>query len=93
MARTMPSSLEIAQAARLRPIHDVAEETGLRRDEYEPYGRYKAKIDLGVLERLRADPAEAERVRRRAHERATRAFVRSQREWRAFLLAVARQPR
>ena len=47
----------------------------------------------GVLERLRADPAEAERVRRRAHERATRAFVRSQREWRAFLLAVARQPR
>jgi formyltetrahydrofolate synthetase len=53
----MPSSLEIAQEARLRPISEIAEAAGLLPDEIEPYGRYKAKIDLGVLDRLagRAD--------------------------------------
>src|SRR3984885_4658070 len=48
----MPSSLEIAQEATLRPITEIAEAAGLLPEEYEPYGRYKAKIDLGVLERL-----------------------------------------
>src|SRR5712664_3501090 len=53
----MPSSLEIAQEAQLRPIADIAAAAGLLPDEIEPYGRYKAKIDLGVLDRLagRAD--------------------------------------
>jgi formate--tetrahydrofolate ligase len=50
----MPSSLEIAQEARLRPIVELAEAAGLLPDEIEPYGRYKAKIDLGVLDRLAA---------------------------------------
>ncbi len=48
----MPSSLEIAQDARLRPIAEIAEAAGLLPDEIEPYGRYKAKIDLDVLDRL-----------------------------------------
>src|SRR5437899_4545846 len=48
----MPSSLEIAQDARLRPIAEIAEAAGLLPDEIEPYGRYKAKIDLDVLHRL-----------------------------------------
>jgi Formyltetrahydrofolate synthetase len=48
----MPSSLEIAQEAELRPIGQIAEAAGLLPEEYEPYGRYKAKIDLGVLKRL-----------------------------------------
>src|SRR4051812_17907134 len=52
MATQMPSSLEIAQEAQLRPIAEIAEAAGLLADEIEPYGRYKAKIDLGVLERL-----------------------------------------
>jgi formate--tetrahydrofolate ligase len=52
----MPSSLEIAQAAELRPIAEIAETAGLLADEIEPYGRYKAKIDLGVLERLADRP-------------------------------------
>ena len=42
----------------------------------------------GILLRLTADPAEAERVRRRALERATRAFADSRREWRDFLLGL-----
>src|SRR6187397_2236706 len=56
MSTTMPSSLEIAQAATLRPIGDVADELGLLHDEVEPYGRYKAKVDLSVIERLADRP-------------------------------------
>ena len=56
MRTEMPSSLEIAQAAVLRPIADVAAAAGLEPDELEPYGRTKAKIDLAVLERLRGTP-------------------------------------
>ncbi len=52
----MPSSLEIAQAATLRPIADIAAEVGLEPDEVELYGRYKAKVDLGVLDRLADRP-------------------------------------
>jgi formate--tetrahydrofolate ligase len=48
----MRSSLEIAQSATLRPIADVAEEAGIEPDELELYGRYKAKIDLSILDRL-----------------------------------------
>ncbi len=57
MATTkMPSSLEIAQQATLRPIADIAAEAGLLDDEIELYGRYKAKVDLSVLERLSDRP-------------------------------------
>ena len=53
----MPSSLEIAQAARLRPIEEIGAESGLTPQELEPYGRYKAKINLSALERLISAPA------------------------------------
>jgi formyltetrahydrofolate synthetase len=53
---TLPSSLQIAQAAELRPIAELAEEVGLEPIEIAPYGSYKAKIDLSVLERLRDRP-------------------------------------
>ena len=56
MKTQMPSSLEIAQGATLRPILDVAADAGLLPDEVEPYGRYKAKVDLSVLERLSDRP-------------------------------------
>jgi formate--tetrahydrofolate ligase len=46
------SSLEIAQEAKLQPIEAIAERIGLEPDEVEPYGRYKAKINLTALERL-----------------------------------------
>jgi formate--tetrahydrofolate ligase len=54
MATQMPSSLEIAQEATLRPIAEISEELGLEPDEYDLYGRYKAKVDLSVLDRLSA---------------------------------------
>jgi formate--tetrahydrofolate ligase len=53
---SVPSSLEIAQAAELRPIGEVAADLGLEADELEPYGRYKGKVDLSVLERLEGEP-------------------------------------
>ena len=56
MKTEMPSSLEIAQNATLRPILDVAGDVGLLPEEVEPYGRYKAKVDLSVLERLSGRP-------------------------------------
>src|SRR5438876_5553697 len=52
----MPSSLEIAQSAVLRPIDDVAAELGLLPGEVDLYGRFKAKIDLSVLDRLAGSP-------------------------------------
>jgi formyltetrahydrofolate synthetase len=57
MKTEMPSSLEIAQGATLRRILDLASDAGLLPEEIEPYGRYKGKVDLSVLDRLsgRAD--------------------------------------
>ena len=52
----MLSSLEIAQAAAMRPIADVAAEVGIEPDELELYGRYKAKVDLSILDRLADRP-------------------------------------
>src|SRR6186713_3351841 len=52
----MPSSLEIAQEAELRPIAQIAEALGLSEDEYDPYGRFKAKVSLSVLDRLAGTP-------------------------------------
>jgi formate--tetrahydrofolate ligase len=58
-AGTMPSGtstdLEIARSVTPRPIVDVARELGLREDEIEPYGRWKAKITLAGIERLEAE--------------------------------------
>jgi formate--tetrahydrofolate ligase len=52
----MTSSLEIAQAATLRPIADIAADAGIGPDELEQYGRYKAKVDLSILDRLADRP-------------------------------------
>ncbi len=48
---TVPSDIEIAQQAKLRPIVDVAADLGLKPDELDLYGKYKAKIDLEVSQR------------------------------------------
>jgi len=52
----MKSSLEIAQEAELIPIDEVGATLGLEPDELEPYGRFKGKIELSVLERLKDRP-------------------------------------
>lgn len=45
----MLSDVEIAQSATLKPIDDIAASLGLEDHEFEPYGRYKAKLPLSVL--------------------------------------------
>jgi len=52
----VPSDIEIAQAAELKPIMTVAEEVGLLPEELELYGNYEAKVRLSVLDRLKDVP-------------------------------------
>ncbi|KAH9406591.1 Monofunctional C1-tetrahydrofolate synthase, mitochondrial [Tyrophagus putrescentiae] len=44
----VPSDIEIASEQKPKPISKVAAEIGLTEDEYEPYGRYKAKISRPI---------------------------------------------
>ncbi|MGH2527331.1 MAG: formate--tetrahydrofolate ligase, partial [Actinomycetota bacterium] len=57
----MKSALQIAQEATLRPIADVAAAAGIMQDEVEPFGRYRAKLSLDILERL-ADRADGKLI-------------------------------
>ena len=53
----MPNSLEIARSVTPRPIMELARELGLRDEEVELYGPYKAKISLAGITRLEAEAA------------------------------------
>jgi len=51
------SDIEIAQAARMRPILDIARERlGIAPENLEPYGHYKAKVSLDYIKRLQDRP-------------------------------------
>ncbi|MEB2287524.1 MAG: formate--tetrahydrofolate ligase [Anaerolineae bacterium] len=52
----VPSDLEIAQAADLRPILEIAAKLGLTQDDLDLYGAYKAKVHLSVLEKFKDRP-------------------------------------
>jgi len=52
----MKSGLEIAQQAALRPITEVAAAAGIEPDELEPFGRFRGKVELSVLNRLKDRP-------------------------------------
>ncbi|HUP83737.1 MAG TPA: formate--tetrahydrofolate ligase [Candidatus Limnocylindria bacterium] len=52
----MRSSLDIARAATLRPIVDVAHDLGLNDDELDLYGTFKAKLQPAAYERLKERP-------------------------------------
>ena len=56
MTTTIPSSLQIAQEATLRPIEEIAAAAGLLPDEIDQYGKFKAKVSLSVLDRLADRP-------------------------------------
>jgi len=49
----VPSDIEIAQACKLKPILQIAEEVGLKEKELELFGPYKAKVHLDVRDRLK----------------------------------------
>ena len=56
LRRPVPSDIEIAQEATFKPISQVAEEVGIKPEELEFYGPYKAKVKLEILERLKDRP-------------------------------------
>lgn len=48
----MLSDIEIAQQAKMRPIAEIAAELGIREEELELYGRYKAKLNQKLFDRM-----------------------------------------
>ena len=52
----MLSDIEIAQAATLLPIKEVAAQIGIKEDELEFYGKYKAKLSDELANRLENEP-------------------------------------
>jgi formate--tetrahydrofolate ligase len=49
----MLSDVEIAQSAKMKPIKEIAEKIGLSEDDLELYGKYKAKISLEAISKLK----------------------------------------
>ena len=52
----MLTDIEIAQQADMKPIGTIAEGLGIRPEELEPYGAYKAKLSEQLIERLKDRP-------------------------------------
>ncbi len=47
----MKTDIEIANSVELKPIAEIAERLGLSENDYEQYGRYKAKLSLDIKDR------------------------------------------
>ena len=49
----MLTDIEIAQKIKLKPISEIAKDIGIHEDELEQYGKYKAKLNNKILDRLK----------------------------------------
>ena len=49
----MLTDVEIAQSAKMKPIKEIAQKVGLDEDDLELYGKYKAKISLEAISKLK----------------------------------------
>ena len=47
------TDIEIAQQAKMQPITEIAAAAGIAAELLEPYGRYKAKVSLSLLDRAK----------------------------------------
>lgn len=52
----MKTDVQIAQEAKMLPISEIAGSLGIKEDELDLYGKYKAKVSLDVLSRLEDQP-------------------------------------
>ena len=52
----VPSDIEIAQNANIKPITEIAEEFGISADDLELYGKYKAKISFDFIKKVENNP-------------------------------------
>ncbi len=50
--KVVKSDIEIAQECTMKPIEEIADQLNLSKEDWEPYGKYKAKISLDVLDQL-----------------------------------------
>ena len=50
------SDIDIAQAAEIKPIGDIADRLGIPNDALMPYGHTKAKVDLNYIQTLKDKP-------------------------------------
>ncbi|WP_034552104.1 formate--tetrahydrofolate ligase [Carnobacterium funditum] len=53
---TFLSDIEIAKKNTMKPIVEIAEKLGINSDSLDRYGKYKAKLDINELERLKDEP-------------------------------------
>lgn len=53
----VPSDIDIAQSVPPVPVAEIARELGLTEDEFDLYGKFKAKVKLSVRDRLATAPA------------------------------------
>ena len=53
IVKPVPSDIDIAQATELLPIVKIAEQLGLGEEDLDLYGKYKAKIHLDLLDRMK----------------------------------------
>ncbi len=51
----MLTDIEIAQQANMRPIAEIATQLGVKEDELELYGRYKAKLNQKLFDRMKKE--------------------------------------
>ena len=49
----MKTDIEIAQEAELKPIKEVAASIGIKEDDLELYGKYKAKFESGFMDEVK----------------------------------------
>ena len=49
----MLTDVEIAQSAKMKPIKEIAQKVGLDEDDLELYGKYKAKISLEAIQKVK----------------------------------------
>ena len=78
----LPTDLEIARAARLRPLEEVVEGTGLTPEHLEPYGRHVAKISTSAAVDL-ADRPSRHAARRQQKETVPQVTQRADGGWNA----------
>src|SRR5579864_4821845 len=52
----VPSDIEIAQKAKIKPIGEIAKKLGIPNEAISPYGHYKAKVSLEYIDTLKGKP-------------------------------------
>ncbi|WP_280768258.1 formate--tetrahydrofolate ligase [Salipaludibacillus daqingensis] len=56
MSKEVRSDIEIAQESKMIKVQEIVNQLQLHEEEWEPYGHYKAKLSLSVLDRLEKKP-------------------------------------